>query len=257
MGKTGGGRSGSRVEKLADELGVPVEDVVARLKEQGVIPRSGSGLVTARVAQWVRDSYRAGDGSQMPRLQMPGSLGAISAAGVEQPSSFPATKPSSSPAKNNERRKRRGRATGRSNRHRLGIPVVSKDQAARPEPRKRVVDPEKVRKRVQELLGTPEPRRSKAPAEKRIENRDQVSGSGKVAGGRAQPKKSRRTPSGPKSWTCPNCVKRVDVDVSGTELVEHPNAKGVRCAGSGFPLPQRSEDALDYRVAGSYEGGRR
>jgi len=51
-------------------------------------------------------------------------------------------------------------------------------------------------------------------------------------------------------------VKRIDVDTARATLVDHLNAKGNRCAGSGYPLPQRSEDALDYRVAGSFEGGR-
>ena len=65
------------------------------------------------------------------------------------------------------------------------------------------------------------------------------------------------TPSWPKSWKCPNCWKRIDIDRTGTELVDHPNARGQRCAGSGYQLPQKSSDALDYRLAGSFEGGRR
>ena len=75
----------------------------------------------------------------------------------------------------------------------------------------------------------------------------------------AKSKKSKKpssNSSGPKTWKCPNCVKRIDVDLRRTTLVDHLNAKGKRCAGSGFPLPQRSQDALDYRVAGSFEGGR-
>ena len=72
----------------------------------------------------------------------------------------------------------------------------------------------------------------------------------------AQPRKVPPTPSGPKAWRCPNCVKRIDVDTARATLVDHLNARGKRCAGSGYPLPQRSEDALDYRVAGSFEGGR-
>jgi len=74
--------------------------------------------------------------------------------------------------------------------------------------------------------------------------------------GGTQPRKVPPTPSGPKTWKCPNCVKRIDVDMRRTTLVDHLNARGKRCAGSGFSLPQRSEDALDYRVAGSFEGGR-
>lgn len=61
---------------------------------------------------------------------------------------------------------------------------------------------------------------------------------------------------GPKSWKCPNCLKRIDVDSARVELVRHLNARGDRCAGSGYRLPQRSMDAMDYRVAGSFEGGR-
>ena len=72
----------------------------------------------------------------------------------------------------------------------------------------------------------------------------------------AQSRKVPLAPSGPKTWKCPNCVKRIDVDEARTTLIDHLNARGKRCAGSGYPLPQRSEDALDYRVAGSFEGGR-
>lgn len=71
-----------------------------------------------------------------------------------------------------------------------------------------------------------------------------------------QPKKPPRTPAEPKSWKCPNCLKRVDVE-KGTALVQHLNARGQRCRGSGYQLPQKSTDALDHRVAGSFEGGRR
>ena len=70
-----------------------------------------------------------------------------------------------------------------------------------------------------------------------------------------KPKKPLSTESGPKTWKCPNCVKRVDVDATRTRLVHHLNARGQRCAGSGYPLHEKSEDALDYRVAGSFEGG--
>ena len=70
-----------------------------------------------------------------------------------------------------------------------------------------------------------------------------------------KPKKPLSTESGPKTWKCPNCVKRVEVDATRTRLVHHLNARGQRCAGSGYPLPEKSEDALDYRVAGSFEGG--
>ncbi|TDL00800.1 hypothetical protein EUA02_05720 [Mycobacterium paragordonae] len=75
----------------------------------------------------------------------------------------------------------------------------------------------------------------------------------KAASSAAQAKKA---PAGPKTWKCPNCLKRVEVDKKSI-LVPHRNAKGQRCAGSGYQLPERSVDALDYRVAGSFEGGRR
>jgi len=71
---------------------------------------------------------------------------------------------------------------------------------------------------------------------------------------RPQRKKPPPPPAGPKSWKCPNCLKRVDVKRAA--LVPHNNARGVRCAGSEYQLPQKSTDALDYRVAGSFEGGR-
>lgn len=68
-----------------------------------------------------------------------------------------------------------------------------------------------------------------------------------------------RAPStqGPKTWKCPTCLKRIDVDAARAVLVSHQNARGQRCAGSGHELPQKSADAMDYRVAGSFEGGRR
>lgn len=72
----------------------------------------------------------------------------------------------------------------------------------------------------------------------------------------AHPKKPPPPQTGPKSWKCPNCLKRIEVDKKRA-LVQHQNARGLRCAGSGFQLPERSVDAMDYRVAGSFEGGRR
>lgn len=72
----------------------------------------------------------------------------------------------------------------------------------------------------------------------------------------AQGKKAPPTPAGPKSWKCPNCLKRIEVDKKRA-LVQHQNARGLRCTGSGYQLPERSVDAMDYRVAGSFEGGRR
>lgn len=130
-----------------------------------------------------------------------------------------------------------------------GIPLVKKDQiAGKAEPSNRTADPEKVRKRVAELLGTTDGGRAKSPAKKASKKTPTK------AGPVGQAKKAS-TPTGPKTWKCPNCLKRVDVG-KGAALVEHPNARGERCRGSGYQIPQTSTDALDYRVAGSFEGGR-
>lgn len=85
-----------------------------------------------------------------------------------------------------------------------------------------------------------------------LRGRSQVRTKAAASNGR---RKARPT-LGPKSWKCPNCLKRIDVDSARVELIRHLNARGDRCAGSGYRLPQRSTDALDYRVAGSFEGGR-
>lgn len=227
MGNAGG--AGNRVYQLADELGVPVKEIVARLNEQGVIVRSTSAAVPKRVARWLRDCYRRrGEGNR---------------------TSAPTAAKPPSPVKSTKapRRGQRGRSTTSWNTHRLGIPVVSRDQATRSEPRKRAADPEKVRKRVNELLGTNDgpPRKPRPP---------------RAADNGVKPKKrKKRTPTdaGPKTSICPNCVQRVDVDRTRAVLVAHQNSKGQQCRGSGHQLPQRSTDALDHRVSGSFEGGRR
>lgn len=127
--------------------------------------------------------------------------------------------------------------------------MVNKEQIAdKPEPLNRTADPEKVRKRVAELLGTTGGSRAKSSAKK---NPKKVPAKAAHSG---QAKKVS-TPAGPKTWKCPNCLKRIDVE-KGAVLVQHQNAKGQSCRGSGYELPQRSADALDYRVAGSFEGGR-
>jgi len=79
------------------------------------------------------------------------------------------------------------------------------------------------------------------------------------------PKSTRATPAKrlsskrrtPKKSQCPNCLQLVPVDSSGTALVKHINGRRSTCRGSGHRLPTKSQDALDYRVAGSFEGGRR
>src|SRR4051794_15918972 len=68
------------------------------------------------------------------------------------------------------------------------------------------------------------------------------------------PSSKRRTP---KKSQCPNCLQLVPVDSSGTSLVKHVNGRRLACRGSGHRLPTKSQDALDYRVAGSFEGGSR
>lgn len=67
---------------------------------------------------------------------------------------------------------------------------------------------------------------------------------------------AKKAPAGPKTWKCPNCLKRIEVDKKSA-LIPHRNARGQRCTGSGYQVPEKSVDALDYRVAGSFEGGRR
>jgi len=71
----------------------------------------------------------------------------------------------------------------------------------------------------------------------------------------AQPAKKKFAKSRPKSWKCPNCLQRIQV--LKWALVQHKNARGQVCRGSGYEPPQPSRDALDHRVSGSFEGGRR
>lgn len=130
-------------------------------------------------------------------------------------------------------------------------PASSKARSKTP---RRPADPEKVRKRVKELLG-PTARSQKPPTHKPSRGKDLARESKPAAGAGSSKKTTNKT--GPTSWKCPNCLKRIDLDKSRTVLVSHHNARGQRCAGSGYQLPQRSTDALDYRVAGSFEGGRR
>lgn len=129
-----------------------------------------------------------------------------------------------------------------------GIPLVKKAQIAdKAEPRNRSADPEKVRRRVAELLDTTDGGRTKSPAKKTSKKAPRA--------GRVGQAKNASAAGGPKTWKCPNCLKRVDIG-KGVVLVEHQNARGERCRGSGYQIPQASTDALDYRVAGSFEGGR-
>lgn len=68
-------------------------------------------------------------------------------------------------------------------------------------------------------------------------------------------KPTRLEPATPKARKCPNCLQRVSVDRAGSALVEHLNGRHQTCVGSGHKLPQRSRDALDYRLPGNFEGG--
>lgn len=75
-----------------------------------------------------------------------------------------------------------------------------------------------------------------------------------------KPPKSKLKPKpkpdqGPKTSTCPRCLQRVNVKHYSLEA--HNNLSRTPCAGSGHALPQRSKDALDYRIRGSFEGGKR
>lgn len=74
---------------------------------------------------------------------------------------------------------------------------------------------------------------------------------------KSQPKTTKPPHTSAGAWRCPTCLQRVGVDPSGTELLEHRNSRGAVCAGSGHELPQKSRDAFDYRVPGSFEGGGR
>lgn len=78
----------------------------------------------------------------------------------------------------------------------------------------------------------------------------------RVAGKKAGRKKTSAKLVGPKTWKCPNCLRRIDVRL-GTELADHFNAQGKPCRGSGYQLPQKRLDALDHRASGSFENGRR
>ncbi len=75
-----------------------------------------------------------------------------------------------------------------------GIPLVKKDQIPdKAEPRNRSADPEKVRKRVAELLGTNDGSRAKSPEKK-------ASKKAPSKAGHAGQAKKASTPAGPKTW---------------------------------------------------------
>lgn len=137
-----------RVHEFAEEFGVPVNDVLARLNGQGVIVRSGSSTVSRRVARWLRDSYQRSSDSKPPGL-----------AAADVSSSIFRRE-----AQPQKKANPRGRAQKRFIRRWDGK-EVSRERIPDPEPRDRTADPEKVRKRIKEL-NTPERPRAKTEAEK-------------------------------------------------------------------------------------------
>jgi hypothetical protein len=136
------------VHELAKEFGVPVKDVLARLNGQGVIVRSGSSTISRRVARWLRDSYqRSSDGK--PAGPAAADITSLVFKREAQPQ---------------RKTMQRGKARKRYIRRWDGK-EVSRERIAEPEPRNRIADPEKVRKRIKEL-NTPERPRAKTDAEK-------------------------------------------------------------------------------------------
>lgn len=143
------------VHELAKELGVPIKDVLDRLNGQGVIARSGASTVSKRVARWLRDSYRIHGGEKLE-----------SSVAVERPDVYVVSAHPRADSKTTPQEPKRPRIRPDSLR-RSGIPFVSKEEqiAKREAARKRITDPEKVRKRVMELNGRERPR-PKTEAEK-------------------------------------------------------------------------------------------
>lgn len=72
------------------------------------------------------------------------------------------------------------------------------------------------------------------------------------------PVETRATPNPPvpMKWRCPKCLQKVPVDAAGAVLIEHLNIRREICGASGYELPQKSQDAFDYRVQGSFESGK-
>ncbi|MGW0157811.1 hypothetical protein ACWDUN_00675 [Mycobacterium sp. NPDC003323] len=144
--------NGTQIREIAQQLGVPVKDVLVRLREHGVKARSGSSTLTRQVERWLRDSYR-------PLSQRKPDL----LASAEGPEDVVIRTQSSNPARPQPGKKARKRPIRP---RRSGIPFISKEeQIAEWEARKPPLDPEKVRKRIHEL-NTPERRRPKTEIEK-------------------------------------------------------------------------------------------
>ena len=144
-----------RIHELAKELGVPVSDVLSRLRDEGVIARSGASTVSKRVACWLRDSYR-----------IRGEKKLEASVSDETPDVYVMfAQPRAEPTTTVRRRKKPRYQSSLP--RRSGIPFVSKEEqiAKREATRNRVPDPEKVRKRVMELNARKRPH-SKTEAEK-------------------------------------------------------------------------------------------
>lgn len=141
-----------RVHALAKELGVPVNDVLARLKAQNVIVRSGSSTISRRVERWLRDSYRTRVAHEFE-----------SPAAVKEPSHVRMpTMQTNTYVRTAARKPKKARKRPNLPR-RSGIPYISKERIT--ESNRSAADPEKVRKRIKEL-NAPEQRRPKTEAEK-------------------------------------------------------------------------------------------
>ena len=70
-------------------------------------------------------------------------------------------------------------------------------------------------------------------------------------------KKNRQASNPPRVVTrkCPNCLLKVPIE--DDRFAAHENRRDLPCRGSGEMIPEVSNDAFDYRVSGSFEGGRR
>lgn len=210
-----------RVHELAKELGVPVKQLLLWVSEQGGFARSGSSTLPAPVARRLREAHGGPSGTQ--------TLGAEKqqkkAADKQDPQKSVAKTAKVSKAGSRDARPTNG-ASGAGQITQYCVGCKSRTS----------------------IKGFDVGRGLCAECRRRARPSKAASS--------GAPKKPPAPPAGPKSWKCPNCLKRLEVD-KARALVQHQNAKGQRCAGSGYQLPERSVDALDYRVAGSFEGGRR
>lgn len=143
---------GTPVSLIAKDIGLPVKEVLARLKEHGVNVRSGSSKVTSQVERGLRGSY---DPHSLRKPEPLARAAVPEDVAVHTRSTAPASpQAGKKTARNRPIRPRRS-----------GYPFVSKEQQiAKWEARKPPLDPDKVRKRIQEL-NTPERRGPKSETE--------------------------------------------------------------------------------------------